>query len=943
MISINARSVPKNFEKIEMMCYDLKPSIVFCTEARVTKKLYDDKIACGENDPFEIENYVAIFCYSQSRATGGVIAYIKKQHKYKVILNNHVNNVIWYLSIEILDCAICGIFTAVYRSPSFNLNDTIDTIDWIFENTIEFNKLNIIVGDMNIDFQANVSETNLMKFMINKYSLSMIIDFNTRITNRSETMIDHVYTNDIDRVKCEMVLNHRISDHETIKIAIERNANKEQTKQQVISWKNYSKYQLISNLRKCDWSKFHYVDIENKLKILRDNLLQAVLPMVRFVSINPNEKPKKWYDNELKHLKQSKLDAYNDFANYKCDTLWAKYVAIRNSYNKLIKIKKNDYIKLQIRDSGNNQRQMWQYLRKLLPNKSTPISDEIVFDNESFTDEKQICERFNKYFVDSIVDINRNIPPTNEQSEQFNTNNHTKLVFEHVNVDEVINVMKSLSVKVNKSQLCNSMVWFDSIEYCANFMAKIVNESLDTGEFPDDWKIATVTPIPKVQNTKNANEYRAINSMPVDEKMIEAVVKNQLVKYIESNKIISKHQSGFRTNHSCETSINYLINDWKKSMENGEKVVVLSLDLKRAFETIDRNRMLLKLQSIGVTDKELKWFTNYLKARRQQTKYKYEMSNECDVPIGLPQGTSLSVVLFIIYIDNITKLDLNGSVVLFADDTMIIVKDKDVNNAIVKLNQDLVKVENWLNENLLSLNKKKTNMMILSRTSIETDIIECKMGNDVIERVNQIKYLGILIDDKLCFDKQINECIKKVASKTNVLYRISRSLTFDTKKIVYNTIILPHFQYCSTVYFTCNKEQIAQLQKLQNRAMRLILKCDFLTPREFMLRALNWLSIIQMIKFNVLVFIYKMLNDMLPNYLCENLILTNAIHDRNTRQSNNNLIRLPDYKLEFTRKNIFYQGSKLYNELPNEIKVKPSLNAFKVACRKFIIDTYEIV
>lgn len=239
--------------------------------------------------------------------------------------------------------------------------------------------------------------------------------------------------------------------------------------------------------------------------------------------------------------------------------------------------------------------------------------------------------------------------------------------------------MKHVKRKVNKSDLLNSNVWCDAIDYCGYFLMRIINESIQTGYFPQAWKLSTVTPIPKVIITRNANEFRAINTMPVDEKIAELIIKEQLVKFVENNSKLASHQSAFRAKHSCETTINYIINDWKVALENGEIVVVVSLDLRRAFETIDREKMIESLLEIGVSGRELEWFTNFLSDRRQQTKYNGCMSNEIEVPIGLPQGTALSVILFIIYINNVTKLDLNGNVILFADDTMLIVKSIEVN------------------------------------------------------------------------------------------------------------------------------------------------------------------------------------------------------------------------------------------------------------------------
>lgn len=249
---------------------------------------------------------------------------------------------------------------------------------------------------------------------------------------------------------------------------------------------------------------------------------------------------------------------------------------------------------------------MWKYLNKLISNKQKNISDEIIFDDGPSINKRDISEKFNNFFVNSIVKINNDIPiqymPKMGENQIVHSFN-----FEQVNVECISEIVNELGKKVNKSELLNSNVWRDAFEYCGHFLTNIINHSLKSGVYPDEWKKSTVIPIPKIKNTNIANNFRPINTLPNDEKVIEKVVKNQLVDYIEKNDLISQNQSAFRKNHSCETTINYLINDWKKSIEGGEKIVAVLLDLKRAFETVDRDKMLLKLKSVGIEGVELKW------------------------------------------------------------------------------------------------------------------------------------------------------------------------------------------------------------------------------------------------------------------------------------------------------------------------------------------------
>lgn len=194
------------------------------------------------------------------------------------------------------------------------------------------------------------------------------------------------------------------------------------------------------------------------------------------------------------------------------------------------------------------------------------------------------------------------------------------------------------------------MIINDSIEYTGYFLKSIINESLNKIIMPELWKISTVIPIPV-----KAEEYRPINTLPPDEKMIEKYVKKQLVEHINKNNILVKQQSGFGENHSCETTLNYVINKIKCDIGEGNIVIVIFLDLKRAFETVDRDILLRKMKEYGIRGKEWKWFKSYLTNRKQKTKFNEITSKEKNIDIGLPQGSGLGPICFTLYINDIVK------------------------------------------------------------------------------------------------------------------------------------------------------------------------------------------------------------------------------------------------------------------------------------------------
>lgn len=252
------------------------------------------------------------------------------------------------------------------------------------------------------------------------------------------------------------------------------------------------------------------------------------------------------------------------------------------------------------------------------------------------------------------------------------------------------------------------------------------------------------------------------------------------------------------------------------------------------------------MQRIGITGTELTWFRNYLKQRKQKTVINDVMSDELEVPIGLPQGTVLAPILFLIYINDIVNAIEGCEIRLFADDALMMISENNINTAIAKVQHELNNLYKWLCGNRLKLNINKTKYMILTRRNInEDDITELKINDEILQRVNSIKYLGIIIDSKLKFEDHINYTIEKVANKIGVMQRTTKFIQKKYKIILYKSIIEPHFVYCPSILFIISDKEVDKLQKLQNRCMRFILQKPKDTRTADMLKTLDWLSVKQ--------------------------------------------------------------------------------------------------
>jgi len=264
---------------------------------------------------------------------------------------------------------------------------------------------------------------------------------------------------------------------------------------------------------------------------------------------------------------------------------------------------------------------------------------------------------------------------------------------------------------------------------------------------------------------------------------------------------------------------------WKEAVDKGMVIVAVFLDLKRAFETIDRQILLKKLHHYGITENEYNWFKSYLDDRYQKTGFNGVMSTLRKVTLGVPQGSVLGPILFVLYINDIVLAVKHSSVNLFADDTLLSIVGTNLEECLAKMNEDLNSLAEWLNSNKLKLNLEKTKYMIItSRRTEAASNTNLKIYGENIQRAQNIKYLGVTIDQKLTFKDHLATITKKMSSKTGFLGRLSKKLTSKTKLLIYNSIIQPHIDFCSTIIFMATEEEIGDLQIIQNRVLRLILK-----------------------------------------------------------------------------------------------------------------------
>jgi hypothetical protein len=704
----------------------------------------------------------------------------------------------------------------------------------------------------------------------------------------------------------------------------------------------YSKEKLLDSIKNCEFYELQGLGLNEKVNFMKNFFNDVVESMSVEKYVNHKDCDNEWYDLECVNMKNEKDYRKFIYSRNKTENNWKTYKLKRNTYKKILRSKHSNFYRQRILKYNNNPKKLWKILKSLYKDKSNRIKM-IKFGNNEICDTLEIAVKLNDYYIDSIDCILNSITQvSNEVFDRFIERNDCCFKFKKINQDDIKIILKKNINKTSVDKISGRML-LDSMENTgfADFFVELINQSLMQGEVPEMWKIAIIEPIEKVKNAIKPEEFRPINKLPVAEKVLEVVVKDQLEEFLKLNDILTEEQSGFRKNHSCESTVNFVLHNWKTHLEEKKIIITVSLDFKRAFETINREVLLNIMERYGIRSTELKWFIDYFKNRKQIVKIDDSMSHELNVNHGVSQGSCLGPLTYLLMVNYLPKIIKNCSVHMFADDTLISVASCSFEDAIIKLNNDLEILYNWINFSKLALNINKTKFMIIThKKKIDYDNVIIKIGENIVERVHEIKYLGIIIDDKLTFNSHMKYIQRKLYYKLAMMRRISGKLNAHTKIMLYNSLVAPHFDYCSSILFCLPQSKINELQKIQNKFMRNILKVNKYARIKFMLDALKFQSVNQRLAFNSLKLLYKIENGMAPNYLKKLMKKNKSKYTYNLRRKS--LYDIPHFTKEVSQKSLFFKSLKIFNECKETFKNEDFTNvkSFTKKLKQYVLKKF---
>ena len=452
----------------------------------------------------------------------------------------------------------------------------------------------------------------------------------------------------------------------------------------------------------------------------------------------------------------------------------------------------------------------------------------------------------------------------------------------------------------------------------------MMNLSLDTSSFPDAWKKALVVPIPKAGNLSQVQNYRPISLLPLPGKVLEKLMHAQLSFHLESNHILAQEQHGFRKGHSTIHSIAQLTSYVNSMMNVGLPTIAAFIDFRKAFDCVQHCVLLEKLSNLGIDGSVVNWVTSYLSNRKQRVYANNSYSSLMDITQGVPQGSVLGPLFYIIYANDLSVSLANCNLALYANDTVLYTASKNFGDSIEKLQADITALSKWCATNGIMANTDKTKVMVFGSNSQVKNLPEANIVFNQIplQVVPSYKYLGLDLDSRLNYKKHVKRIIALAAGKLKQFQRMRSFLNKKAALMVYKSMILPIMEYGDVFMTAALLGDRKKLQTLQNKGLRCALNKGLETSSDELHAEANLLKLRFRREQHVLNYMYDI--SKIPS-----LQKYRSPHAAKTRSHNKRLMQVKKPNTEKYKKCFAYRGLKKWNALPVAFHLAQTKSAYK--------------
>lgn len=945
LIHINIRSIHKNIDAISdyLETLNVKFTIIGMSETW----LHENNAHC-----YSIDGYNHFYQHRLNKKGGGVSIFVKDnlQVKYRDDLSvneTYMEAIFIEVSNEdIMECDRNVLIGVIYRPPNQDIKLLTEKMSEILHSIKREGKLLYFMGDFNINLLDIDGHIPSSEFLETMYSSSFfpLITKPTRVTAAKSTLIDNIFINDVSTVHClNGIFFTGITDH--FPVFSINYGTKLREMNNSVSTRLYTMKSMEHFTQKLEGTNWQSVcstdDGPIAFKLFYDkfcSLYNYVFPMK---TVKQGYKTKKnWLSNGLKKSIAVKNKLYvRQLKNPSIDTISA-YKKYKMCLNRVIRNAERSYYHSILEDNRQNTKKMWMILKDIInKRKSTTRPNHFVIGNETVSNEGTIANKFNDYFTNIGANLAKTIQSTDIDPLSYIKRAIPDSIFiNQVETGEVERIIKGLKNSSAGYDGIHSKVLKHSYRSILEPLTHVLNLSILQGFFPSEMKLAKVIPLYKSGDAMKIDNYRPVSVLPLFSKLLEKLMYNRVLAFINRNNLLYEYQFGFRQHHSTNMALITLVDKIAAAIDNSEILVGVFLDLKKAFDTVNHDLLLKKLFKYGIRGESYNWFKDYLTDRKQFVSFNYVESCRLTIKCGVPQGSILGPLLFLLYINDLSNVSEILTPIIFADDTNLFIKGKPDNQIFDTLNHELTKVKHWLDSNRLSLNIDKTHYIIFRSNRNKTDFGKYTIfiNNHKIHCVEHVKFIGVTIDACLTWSTHIKLTKSKVAKGIGIIIKARKYVGLSSLKILYNSIIYPHFTYCIEVWGNAADTHLSSLFKLQKKIVRILKSAPYKASTDPIFKELKILKLHDIFLMYTLLFVFKFVKGMLPKIFDGFFIRNNTVIRRKTRQSN--LFRVPVCRTVLYEKTIKFNGAKEWNNIEDIIDYNCSIHTFKRKLKIYLLD-----